>query len=53
MTLSADDQEIKRQMEGILGTPVNLARNEKDLRVTIIFHSEEKLQEFFDLLSAR
>jgi ParB family transcriptional regulator, chromosome partitioning protein len=53
MTLSADDQEIKRQMEGILGTPVNLARNEKDLRVTIIFHTEEKLQEFFDLLSAR
>jgi ParB family chromosome partitioning protein len=53
MTLSADDQEIKRQMEGILGTPVNLARNEKDLRVTIIFHTEEKLQEFFDLLNAR
>jgi ParB family chromosome partitioning protein len=53
MTLSADDQEIKRQMESILGTPVNLARNEKDLRVTIIFHSEEKLQEFFDLLNAR
>jgi ParB family transcriptional regulator, chromosome partitioning protein len=52
-TLSADDQEIKRQMEGILGTPVNLARNEKDLRVTIIFHTEEKLQEFFDLLNAR
>ena len=52
MTLSADDQEIKRQMEGILGTPVNLVRNEKDLRVTIIFHTEEKLQEFFDLLNA-
>ena len=53
MTLSADDQEIKRQMEGILGTPVNLARNKKDLQVTIIFHTEEKLQEFFDLLNAR
>jgi ParB family chromosome partitioning protein len=53
MTLSADDQEIKRQMEGILGTPVSLARSERDLRVTITFHTEEKLQEFFDLLNAR
>src|SRR5262245_17456257 len=53
MTLSADDQEIKRQMEGILGTPVSLTRSEKDLRVTITFHSEEKLQEFFDLLNSR
>lgn len=53
MTLSADDQEIKRQIEIILGTPVNLARNERDVRVTITFHTEEKLQEFFDLLNAR
>jgi ParB family chromosome partitioning protein len=53
MTLSADDQEIKRQMEGILGTPVHLARSERDLRVTITFHTEEKLQEFFDLLNAK
>jgi ParB family chromosome partitioning protein len=53
MTLSADDQEIKRQIEGILGTPVHLARGEKDLRMTITFHTEEKLQEFFDLLNAR
>jgi ParB family transcriptional regulator, chromosome partitioning protein len=53
MTLSADDQEIKREMERILGTPVGLARSDKDLRVTITFHTEEKLQEFFDLLNAR
>jgi ParB family chromosome partitioning protein len=51
--LSADDQEIKRQIEGVLGTPVNLVRSEKDLRVTITFHTEEKLQEFFDLLNAK
>ena len=53
MTLSADDQEIKRQIEAILGTPVHLVRSEKDFRVTITFHTEEKLQEFFDLLNAR
>jgi ParB family chromosome partitioning protein len=52
MTLSADDQDIQRQMEGILGTPVKLARGERDLRVTITFHTEEKLQEFFDMLNA-
>ena len=53
MTLSADDQEVKRQIEVILGTPVSLTRNERDLRVTITFHTEEKLQEFFDMLNAR
>jgi ParB family chromosome partitioning protein len=52
-TLSADDEEIKREMERVLGTPVSLTRSEKDLRVTIFFHTEEKLQEFFDLLNAR
>jgi ParB family chromosome partitioning protein len=48
---SAEDQEISRAMERILGTPVGLARTEKDLRVTIVFHTDEKLQEFFDLLN--
>ncbi|MFL5807330.1 MAG: ParB/RepB/Spo0J family partition protein [Roseiflexaceae bacterium] len=51
--ISAEDQEIKREMERVLGTPVSLARSDKDLRVTITFHTEEKLQEFFDLLNAR
>jgi hypothetical protein len=49
---SADDHEIRREMERVLGTPVSLARSDKDLRVTITFHTEEKLQEFFDLLNA-
>jgi len=49
---TAEDQDIKRQIEQILGTPVNLARTDKDLRVTIVFHTDEKLQEFFDLLNA-
>jgi ParB family transcriptional regulator, chromosome partitioning protein len=52
-TLSAEDHDIKREMERILGTPVNLARGDRDLRVTIVFHTEEKLQEFFDLLNSR
>jgi ParB family chromosome partitioning protein len=51
-TTHAEDQDIKREMERILGTPVSLARTDKDLRVTIIFHTDEKLQEFFDLLNA-
>jgi ParB family transcriptional regulator, chromosome partitioning protein len=51
--ISPEDQEIRREMERVLGTPVSLARSDKDLRVTIIFHTEEKLQEFFDLLNAR
>jgi len=51
-TTTAEDQDLKRQMEQILGTPVNLARTDKDLRVTIVFHTDEKLQEFFDLLNA-
>jgi ParB family transcriptional regulator, chromosome partitioning protein len=49
---TAEDQDIKREMERILGTPVSLARSDKDLRVTIVFHTDEKLQEFFDLLNA-
>src|SRR5436190_17909206 len=51
-TTTAEDQDIKREMERILGTPVSLARTDKDLRVTIVFHTNEKLQEFFDLLNA-
>jgi ParB family chromosome partitioning protein len=51
--LASEDQELKREMERILGTPVSLARSDKDLRVTIVFHTEEKLQEFFDLLNAK
>ena len=48
---SSEDQAIQRELERVLGTPVTLTRSSKDLRVTIVFHSEEKLQEFFDLLN--
>jgi len=49
--LSDDDREISREMERILGTPVSMTRTDKTLRVTIIFHTDEKLQEFFDMLN--
>ena len=51
-TISAEEQQLKREMEQILGTPVHLARTDNDLRITIVFHTDEKLQEFFDLLNA-
>lgn len=47
---TADDIEVKRSLEELLGTPVHFQRTERDLRITITFHTEEKLQEFFDLL---
>ncbi|MCS6841676.1 MAG: ParB/RepB/Spo0J family partition protein [Roseiflexus sp.] len=49
--LSPDDQNIRRELERLLGTPVSLVRTERELRVTIVFHTEEKVQEFFDRLS--
>ncbi len=51
-SMLAEDQDIKREMERILGTPVSMTRTDKDLRVTIVFHTDEKLQEFFELLNA-
>ncbi len=50
--LVAEDQDIRREFERILATPVNVSRTEKDVRVTIIFHTEEKLQEFFELINS-
>nr|PZN22756.1 MAG: chromosome partitioning protein ParB [Chloroflexota bacterium] len=49
--LSPDDEAIQREMADLLGTPVRLTRAERELRVTITFYDEEKLQEFFDLLN--
>lgn len=46
-----EDQAIARQLEQHIGTPVQLQRTPKDVRLTFVFHSQEKLQEFLDLLS--
>lgn len=48
--LSDDDQAVEREMSATLGTPVRLARTGKELRVTIVFYDDEKLQEFYDLI---
>lgn len=50
--LQAEDREITRELERILGTPASIHRTGRVLRVTIEFHTEEKLQEFFDLLNS-
>jgi ParB family chromosome partitioning protein len=50
--LSAEDQDVKTGMERVLGTPVNISRTGREVRVTIIFHTEESLQAFYELLNA-
>lgn len=50
--LAAEDLDVKREIERILATPVNISRTDKDVRVTIVFHTDEKLQEFFDLINS-
>lgn len=47
-----DDQEVGRELQRLLGTPVSLNRTSKDLRLTITFYDDEKLQEFYDLLAS-
>lgn len=46
-----EDQAIARQLEQHIGTPIQIQRTPKDVRLTFVFHSQEKLQEFLDLLS--
>jgi ParB family chromosome partitioning protein len=46
-----EDQAIARQLEQQIGTPVQLQRTPKDVRLTFVFHSPEKLQEFLDLIN--
>ncbi len=46
-----EDLAIARQLEQHIGTPVQLQRGAKDVRLTFVFHTHEKLQEFLDLLS--
>lgn len=51
--LSPDDHDIQRSLEEILSTPVSFQRSEHHVRITISFHTEEKLQEFFDWINNR
>lgn len=47
---SAEDTEIQRLFEEILGTPVQLSRSGSSIRLTITFYSDEQLQGLYDML---
>jgi ParB family chromosome partitioning protein len=49
--LNADDRAVARELEAHIGTPVHLHRTARDVRLTLVFHSDEKLQEFLELLA--
>ena len=46
-----DDQSIARELEARISTPVSIQRTPRDVRLTFVFHSAEKLQEFLDMFS--
>jgi ParB family chromosome partitioning protein len=46
-----DDHSIARELEARLSTPVSIQRTPRDVRLTLVFHSAEKLQEFLDMFS--
>ena len=46
-----DDQSIARELESKLSTPVRIQRTPKDVQLTLVFHSTEKLQEFLDMFN--
>ena len=46
-----DDQSIARELEARVSTPVSIQRTPRDVRLTFVFHSAEKLQEFLDMFS--
>lgn len=48
---SIDDRSIAKEIETRLSTPVSILRTSRDVRLTLVFHSHEKLQEFLDMFS--
>ncbi|MFM2308263.1 MAG: hypothetical protein RLY87_383 [Chloroflexota bacterium] len=50
-TTSADDRAVARELEQFVGTPVQIQRSPRDVRLTFVFHSPEKLQEFLEVFS--
>jgi len=44
---SPDGQAIRCELERLPGTPVSLVRSERELRVTIVFHTEDKVAGVF------
>ena len=49
--VSSDDHAVARELESHIGTPVHIQRTARDVRLTFVFHSDEKLQEFLDALN--
>jgi ParB family chromosome partitioning protein len=43
-----NDQQLRREIERILQTPVHFTRTGREMRITITFYEEEKLNEFFE-----
>jgi hypothetical protein len=50
-TTSADDRAVARELEVYVGTPVQIQRSPRDVRLTFVFHSPEKLQEFLEVFT--
>ncbi len=50
-TTSADDRAVARELEVHVGTPVQIQRSPRDVRLTFVFHSPEKLQEFLEVFT--
>ncbi len=50
-TDDSEDTAVQREMEQLLGTPVKIARNNSEVRVTITFYGDEMLQAFYDMLN--
>ena len=48
---SIDDRNVAKELETRLSTPVSIQRTPRDVRLTLVFHSHEKLQEFLDMFS--
>ena len=48
---SVDDRNVAKELETRLSTPVSIQRTPRDVRLTLVFHSHEKLQEFLDMFS--
>ncbi len=46
-----DDREAQRMFEGLLETPVQLARNGGAIKLTITFYSDDQIQGFYDRLT--
>jgi ParB family chromosome partitioning protein len=48
---SIDDRNVAKELENRLSTPVSIQRTPRDVRLTLVFHTHEKLQEFLDMFN--